>query len=230
MTPTPTLIVPPELNRSSSTVSSLMPPEESGQWLLRRMQHQIGFPSYATKSMLDFGCGVRFTQAIINLQLPIGEYAGVDCFPTMIDFLSAKVTDPRFSFHRIDAYHPLYNPTGTPLTPSSPLALPEHHFDIVCMFSVITHQYPRDAESIFSRLRRHVGPSGHLFFTCFLDDTIDSFEDRSEERNGGRCFYSSAFLQRLVVQTGWIPIARYPAEPPLIGDSFICRPAQSSPS
>lgn len=218
------LLVPQEFNRNSSTVTSLMPPEESGKWLLDRMARQLGFESLAGTSVLDFGCGVRFTQAILNGRLPIGEYAGVDCYPAMIEFLRERVVDPRFSFHLLDARHALYNPGGTPLVSSTPLPLPERHFDVACMFSVLTHQYPEDSRAILSILRRHVRPTGRLFFTCFLDDALESFEDRSAERNGGRCFYSTTFLEHLAGETGWAPSARYGAEPPLIGDAFVWRP------
>jgi SAM-dependent methyltransferase len=201
-----------------------MPPEESGQRLLDLLQERLCLAGLASTRMLDFGCGVRFTQALLNRRLPIGQYAGVDCYPEMIEFLRTSVRDPRFSFELLDAHHPLYNPGGTRLTPSTPLALPLRHFDVATMFSVLTHQYPEDSRAILSILRRHVRSTGHLFFTCFLDPDLPEFEDRSPERDGGRCFYSEEFLSRLLRATGWAPVARYPAGPPLIGDAFLCCP------
>src|SRR2546427_86247 len=124
------LVVPEEFNRNSITVTSLMTPEQSGVWLLERMRRQIGFESYAQKKLLDFGCGVRFSQAIIS-------------------------------------------------------------------------------------------SDGQLFFTCFLDQAINTFEDRSPELNGGRCFYNPDFLTELVESCGWREVGRGPAEGPLIGDSFV---------
>src|SRR5690348_8049992 len=61
--PQPGLVVPEKFNRNSYTVSSLMPAEESGAWLLERMRQQIGLETYAASTLLDFGCGVRFSQA-----------------------------------------------------------------------------------------------------------------------------------------------------------------------
>jgi len=219
------LLVPDHFNRNSSTVSSLMPPEKSGRWLLERMCRQIGSDTCADKRLLDFGCDVRFSQAIINDALPIGRYVGVDCFAAMVDFLRSHVRDERFAYYFFDAFHPLYNERGTVLSPDTPLPVPERDFDVVSMFSVITHQNPRDSECIFTILRRHVAASGHLFFTCFLDDSIASFEDRSPELNGGRCFYNPTFLTDLVERCGWRQVTQAPAEPPLIGDSFVYRPA-----
>lgn len=225
--PQPRLVVPEKFNRNSFTVSSLMPAEESGAWLLERMRQQIGLETYAASTLLDFGCGVRFSQAILNKQIPIGSYVGIDCFAEMIDFLRSAVPDPRFSYHFLDAYHPLYNLDGSPLSPETRLPLPDRAFDIISLFSVITHQYPADAESIFTFLRRYIAAQGHLFFTCFLDEGIASFEDRSPERNGGRCAYNPDFLVSLVEGCGWRVVGRAPAEAPLIGDSFVCSPGSA---
>ena len=74
-------------------------------------------------------------------------------------------------------------------------------------------------------LRRYVRADGQLFFTCFLDAAIAEFEDRSPERNGGFCVYNPEFLTRLVERCGWRLVARAPGHGPLIGDSFVGRPA-----
>ena len=74
----PRLVVPPAFNRNSPTVTSIMTPEESGRWLLERMRQQIGFSSYAKTRLLDFGCGVRFSQALVNTDFRIGLYVGID--------------------------------------------------------------------------------------------------------------------------------------------------------
>jgi SAM-dependent methyltransferase len=215
------LIVPAEFNRNSITVTSLMTPEQSGIWLLERMRRQIGFESYADKKVLDFGCGVRFTQAILNTDLPFGRYFGVDVFRPMIEFLQNNVRDSRFGYYFLDAHHPIYNSQGKSLSPESILSIDENDFDIVCMFSVITHQYPNDAKSIFSMLRPHIRSEGHLFFTCFLDETISAFEDRSPQHDGGRCFYNPALLTEIVKSCGWRQVGSAPGEGPLIGDSFV---------
>lgn len=219
------LVVPSEFSRNSPKVTSLMTPEESGVWLLEWMRLQIGFESYADKKVLDFGCGVRFTQAIINTEYPMGRYLGVDVYRPMIEFLQKNVRDGRFAYHCLDAYHRMYSPRGRALTPDTVLPIGEQDFDVVCMFSVITHQYPDDSRSIFSMLRRHVGVRGHLFFTCFLDDSISTFEDRSRQRNGGMVFYNPDFLTGLVESCGWRRVGVAPSVGPLVGPSFVYRPA-----
>jgi len=220
--PPPEFIVPQRFNRNSQKVSSLMPAQDSGAWLLERMRQRIGLKTLAASRLLDFGCGVRFTQAILNHRIPIRSYTGIDCFAEMIDFLRSTVRDPRFSYVLLDAHHPLYNPKGRPLSNETELPLPLHAFDVISLFSVITHQNPDDAAFIFSLLRRHTATQGRLLFTCFLDTGIAEFEDRSPDKNGGMCFYNPDFLTRLVEGCGWRIVQRAPGEGPLIGDSFVC--------
>jgi len=202
-----------------------MSPEQSGCWLLERMRRRLGFETYSDKRVLDFGCGVRFSQAIINTDLPFGRYVGVDVYREMIEFLQRAVRDARFHFVFLNAHHPLYNPDGISLSQDLRLPIGTKAFSVVCLFSVLTHQYPNDSRSILSILRRHVAVDGHLFFTCFLDDSIQSFEDRSPERNGGRCFYNPVYLMELVESCGWRFVDREPGEGPLIADSFVFSPA-----
>lgn len=220
----PTLTIPDRFNRNSSTVTAFMPPDQAGVWLLERMRQQIRLDTFRDRNILDFGCGVRFTQAIINSRLEIGAYHGVDNFREMIDFLRSNIRDSRFSYSYLDAHHPLYNVHGTPLSSQTNLPVPERSFDIVCMFSVITHQSPDDSHWIFQMLRRYVRENGYLFFTCFVDEEIATFEDRSVEQNGGRCFYNPGFLTQLVTDCGWEQVSYAPADAPLIGDAFVYRP------
>jgi SAM-dependent methyltransferase len=221
----PALVVPDRFNRNSGTVTSLMPPEQSGLWLLERLKERLSLTTLANTTLLDFGCGVRFSQALVNLRIPIGRYVGVDCYAEMIEFLRAEVGDRRFSYHVLDARNPYYNPGGQPLSPATALPVVERDFDVITLFSVITHQYPQDSEAIFTVLRRHVATEGRLFFTCFLDPALDGFEDRSPERNARRCFYGPDYLVSLVERCGWRVVSRAPGEAPLIGDSFLLRPS-----
>ena len=220
----PALVVPPRFNRNSATVSALMPAEQAGLWLLERMRQHLGIDGYANRRVLDFGCGVRFSQAIVNTGFAIGRYAGIDNCHELIDFLDAEVRDPRLSYHFLDARHALYNPAGAPLTEATRLPVADAAFDVACMFSVITHQYPEDSRAIFRLLRRHVDPGGRLFFTCFLDDAVATFEDRSPERNGGFCVYNPACLGELVAGAGWQLVSSAPPDGPIIAHAFVYRP------
>ena len=220
----PALVVPPRFNRNSAAVVAAMPAEQSGLWLLERMRQHLGIDGYANRRVLDYGCGVRFSQAIVNTGFAIGRYAGIDNCRELIDFLDAEVRDPRLSYHFLDACHPIYNPAGVPLSATTRLPVADAAFDVACMFSVITHQHPEDSCAIFTLLRRHIDPGGRLFFSCFLDDTVPTFEDRSPDRNGGFCVYNPAYLAELVAGAGWELVASAPPEDPLIAHACVYRP------
>jgi SAM-dependent methyltransferase len=220
----PVLVVPDRHNRNSPTVRALGPPEETGLWLLNRLRERLGLDSLAHVELLDLGCGVRFTQAILNQRIPIRRYVGVDVEPELIAFLSGAVSDRRFQFRRIDVQHPSYNPNGAPLHDDFVLPVGPRKFDLACMFSVITHQYPSDATALFRTLKRHVRDDGALFFTCFLDDEIQDFEDRSPNRDGGRCVYARARIEQLLRDAGWEHDRPDPPEGVIIGHSYVCRP------
>jgi SAM-dependent methyltransferase len=77
----------------------------SAVWLIDNMCEQLGLEDLGDSEVLDFGCGVKFTQAITNRSLPIKKYVGVDVYGEMIDFLRENVHDPRFEYFHIDAHN-----------------------------------------------------------------------------------------------------------------------------
>lgn len=44
--------------------------------------------------LLDVGCGTKFSEALLNDEVPIKKYAGVDVYAEMIDVLRQEVADP----------------------------------------------------------------------------------------------------------------------------------------
>jgi SAM-dependent methyltransferase len=217
------LIVPPSLGRNSARVTALMTPEESGQLLLELMRQRLGLASYDDVALLDFGCGVRFTQAIVNLGLRIGRYVGVDVYAEMIDWLQKNVRDSRFAYHAISFRNAAYAPGAPPITEASVLPLGDERFDVACMFSVITHQDPADAEMILRLLWRYLKPTGRLYFTAFVDDAITRFQDRTEGGRGLLCYFNPGYLRELAARSGWVVEGAWPAESPVVQGAFACR-------
>jgi SAM-dependent methyltransferase len=222
------LIVPASLGRNSSTVTALMTPEQSGQLLLELMRQRLGLVSYDHVALLDFGCGVRFTQAIVNRGLRIGRYVGVDVCTEMISWLQKHVRDRRFAYHAVSFRNAAYAPGAPPITEASELPLGDERFDVACLFSVITHQDPADAEGIFRLLWRYVKPAGRLYFTAFLDDAIAQFEDRSEGGRGLQCHFNPGYLRELAGRGGWVVEAAWPAESPVVQSAFACRRGETA--
>jgi len=137
------------------------------------MHRKLGRPDMSQSRVLDMGCGWRMTKTLLDHNIPIAEYVGVDVYAGMIEFLSENVTDPRFSFHTIDAHNEMYNPDGKPLSAVEPPDLREGSFDIICLYSVFTHLAPHDYEAMLKFLRPFVKPEGKLIFSLFVNETTE---------------------------------------------------------
>jgi SAM-dependent methyltransferase len=145
---------------------------DSAVWLIGHMCEHVGVDDLRDTEVLDFGCGVKFTQAFLNHSLPVKRYVGVDVYGEMIEFLRANVHDPRFEYHHIDAHNALYNPGGRPLADAT-MPLAGRTFDLICLFSVFTHLAPDDYQTMLRRLRPHVRANGRLFFTLYINERTD---------------------------------------------------------
>jgi SAM-dependent methyltransferase len=220
--------VPARFLRNAASVLELGPPADVGVTLLDYMCRRIGIDSLAGLDVLDLGCGTRFADSIINRAVMLRSYTGIDIDPEMVAFLQTNVSDPRLDFRLLDARNPGYNPGGTPLGPDTILPVDGRSFDVICMFSVITHQLPDDAAIIFSLLRRHVRPQGWLFFSARIDDSSGaSYREHDPGAPTALSIYSSGLLYALLAAAGWQVVSMVPANPdglPIL-DSLLCRPA-----
>ena len=193
--------------------------------LIRYMCDRIGIATLAGLDVLDLGCGVRFSQSIINRNVAIGTYTGLETEKEIVDYLRANVTDPRLCYHHVNTLNAYYNPRGQKLDARSPSPL-GRRYDVACMFSVITHQQPEEAISIFHFLRRHIRPSGHLFFSAFIHDDNVIYKERDPKNPGHRSSYSLAYMTKILADTDWS--VRTVAKPRPNGipiqSSFLCRP------
>jgi SAM-dependent methyltransferase len=166
---TPELHVPPEFRRNYA-IDDEEATIDAAVWLIAHMCEHIGVPDLGATDVLDFGCGVRFTQAFLNHRIPIKRYVGVDAYLEMIEFLRVNVADPRFEFVHVNAHNALYNPTGETMSEQTSLPIDGRQFDLLCLFSVFTHLAPHDYVSMLKLLRRFVKPTGRLFYTLFINE------------------------------------------------------------
>jgi SAM-dependent methyltransferase len=198
------------------------PPEVTGQHLMQSMYRRMGWTSFKGKRLLDFGCGVRFSRTIVNLGMEIELYVGVDVNEQAISWLKANVDDPRLRFELLDMQNPMYNSRGaeTGVDPLGSLGLAE--FDAACMFSVITHQAPRDAAKIFSMLYPCVTAGGILYFTAFTDETVDEYTERDPANPGMLSTYHPDRLLEIVENSGWIVLDVFPPSR-FAQTAFLCR-------
>lgn len=142
---------------------------ESAVWLIEHVCHHLGLDDLGSTEVLDFGCGVKLTQAFINRSLPIKRYVGVDVNAEMIQYLREHVHDQRFEHHHINAHNDLYNPHGELLSTTVQLPIEGQTFDLICLFSVFTHLAPHDFRVMLELLRRFAKPAGKLFFSLYVD-------------------------------------------------------------
>ncbi|MEM7691472.1 MAG: class I SAM-dependent methyltransferase [Pseudomonadota bacterium] len=149
-------------NQESSVASAVK--------ILNYLAHHLGLKDFSATDMLDMGCGVKFTQAFLNEELPIRKYVGVDLYPEMIDFLKKTVVDPRLSYYHANFQNEMYNPNGRPLARFQELPLAGTQFDVITLLSVFTHLEPKDYVSMLRLLRKYVKPDGRLIYSLFIDE------------------------------------------------------------
>jgi len=138
--------------------------------IIEHMSKHFGLADLGETKLLDIGCGSKFTQAILDRNLPIGQYVGIDVYAEMINFLKSNVDDPRFSFHHMNVHNEMYNQDGETLTAETRLPMGEEKFDLISLFSVFTHLSPHDYVAMLKLLRSYVKPDGRLFFTLFVNE------------------------------------------------------------
>lgn len=221
------LVVPDNLSRNEKRTQEMADPADTGAALIDYMCRRIGIQSLAGKDVLDLGCGVRFSQAIINRNLPVGTYTGIEVNRPIVDFLTTNVTDPRFAFHYANVANQFYNRKEDATDAPGASVLGDRTFDVACMFSVITHQEPGEASSTFRFLRSHVRPTGHLFFSAFIHDDPVEFQQLVPEKPGLKASYSRAYMEGILRDRGWEIVSMVdplPEDLPIM-TSFLCEPA-----
>lgn len=216
------LIVPEELNRNADIVRAAGP-ENTACEIISLVQERLSLHTLARCDVLDVGCGVRFTQAIVNRQIPIGSYTGVDTHKPLIDFLQSEVTDPRFAFAWWNVHNDQYNSLGEPMQSYGNLPV-DGKYDIIWLFSVFTHLFPHDSRKLLQILRQYAHEDTALVFTAFVVDDIEDFENRSAMPEIYAC-YGEDYLRSMIASEGW-RVERL--DPPnverYVQNLVVCRP------
>ena len=208
----------------NSPAINAYPKELTGYYHLEVMRRRLGWASYAGKVMLDFGCGVRFTRTIHNLDLSIGLYIGVDVNRPVIDWFKANVSDPRFRFEHLNTPNTFYNAQAPALSAEALAALGLPECDLISMFSVITHQNPGEAALTLAQTRRVIKREGRLYFTAFIDEAQSGFTEKDPAQPGLMATYEPELPLRIVREAGWRPLSAFPRSE-LLQAAFVCVPA-----
>jgi SAM-dependent methyltransferase len=169
------ITVPESLHRNHPNVLA-HGVERTGEILLNYMTQRLGRTDLAGLDLLDVGCGVRFTQTLINRSYAFNSYTGVDVKPSLIRWLKKNIEsrDTRFHFVHWNVQNPLYKKHAPPMTAYQ--ALPVNgSYDLIIGFSLFTHLPPQDTALMLRFMRKASRSDGRLFFTAFCDEAIHDF-------------------------------------------------------
>jgi SAM-dependent methyltransferase len=202
--------------------------ERSALALLSVLARELGRKDLGGVHVLDIGCGVKFTQALVNHGLPIGSYTGIDVSAAVIEFLRSTVDDDRFAFHHVDFHNARYNPSGVKMTPDTVLPIERAAFDLICGLSLVTHLAPDDTESILAITARYAYQHTRLAITAFLDvhtegghglvdqysqalgcdvSTSEPYRDYVADDVMRVALYSEPYMRELIARSPWELVA-----------------------
>jgi SAM-dependent methyltransferase len=165
-----------EPSKNSKNVRKLGKPAETGKMVLDYVCSKLDIESFADKSVLDIGCGFRMVRTILENDMEVGHYTGVELDADLIKYLQNEINDPRFDFLYANQKNNYYNPQGGDDFASLNRSL-TREYDIITMFSVITHQDPDEARKTFDFARNSIASNGWLVFTaCIQGEGHAAFE------------------------------------------------------
>jgi SAM-dependent methyltransferase len=179
---------------------------DTGEYLINTAMKAAGLNSLKDSRILDLGCGTRFSSVLINRNIPVHYYMGIDVFHPVVRWLRKHVErhDERFAYKRWDVVNALYNEDGKSFSETSKLPLKHgDHYDLIWMFSVITHQYPEETLALFKILREHCSDDGSMFFTAFIHEHTEKFLDAVPERPLMEASFNDNYMRELLKEAGW---------------------------
>lgn len=179
---------------------------------------------WSTLNILDYGCGVKFTQTIIQYEIDIQAYVGMDVFIEMIQYLNDKVDWPGLQFHPVPFKNEKYNPNGVKLTANAELPGTIKAYDLITLQSVFTHFNPPDFLALLQVLRRYAASDARLFFTCFIDNNMEhDFLDLIPDHPLLKAYYKEHYVRAMLEETGWKPLLLNPPSFKM-QHQFVCEP------
>jgi len=204
------LVVPDTLQRNAPDIKE-EGYDASGERIMNQVLKRTGLQDYSGTDILDVGCGVRFVSTIINREIDVKSYTGVEVHKPIIDFLTSEVDDDRFTFAHWDVQNDLYNVDGVLISSCKQLPV-DDMYDQVWLMSVFTHTKPKDTAAMLSLFKQHVRENAKLVFTCFVDPDLDPGTFGTPEGTLLWANYSESLLEGLIEDAGWVIHTWYPGE------------------
>ncbi|HEX2032411.1 MAG TPA: class I SAM-dependent methyltransferase [Actinomycetota bacterium] len=123
--------------------------------------------------ILDVGCGPgRLALALRDYFGEAGRYEGFDVQADAVDWATREIGrgDPRFRFTHVDVRNRAYHARGRVHARAFRFPYPDRRFDLVVMFSVLTHLLPDGLHRYLAESHRVLVPGGRCVATFYLMD------------------------------------------------------------
>jgi 2-polyprenyl-3-methyl-5-hydroxy-6-metoxy-1,4-benzoquinol methylase len=199
--------------------------ENTGEFIINQIISRTNKKDLSESDVLDIGCGARFSATFINKNIPVQSYYGLDLDKNLIEYLKNNINDSRFNYDWVNYQNDMYNKNGEDLSKTKSLPVKNKKFDLILMFSVVTHQNPTGAENLFRLSKKHVEKNGYLIFSAFIDNDIEYFLDKHKEKPLLEAYYNTKTLEELLKKTGWEIKNIYPPDAQKITQHFfVCSP------
>ena len=192
---------------------------------LNRIAVLTGYSDWSNLHVLDYGCGVKFSQALLQYCVKVGSYTGLDVYTKMIEFLQGAILKDNFHYYSVPFRNEMYNRNGQNLTEHSSLPGLIRSFDLITLQSVFTHFCPSDFLSLLHVLRRYSSDKCRLFFTCFINDQMEEdFFDSDPQKPLLIAQYKESFIRTMLRQSNWDVISVNPPGHQMV-HQFVCSPS-----
>ena len=132
------------------------------------------------------------------------------------------ISKPNFYFYHVSFKNEMYNKNGIQMTKESELPGTIRAYDLFTLQSVFTHFNPPDFLALLHVLRRYAAGDARLFFTCFIDNTMEhDFLDLVPGKPLFNAVYRERYIREMLEESNWKPIS---LEPPGfdMAYQFVC--------
>ena len=188
--------------------------EKTGLRLLELISDELSIEDWKSIKLLDIGCGVRFTQTLLNTGMNIGGYCGIDIKEDIIEALQSEVTAEEYEFYYWHVYNNLYNKTGQKLSEIKLLPADVSAYNVASLISVFTHLNGPDSNDMLRILRTSMNTGSKMLFSIFIDDEIDGDYVEVFPQNPSRTVkHRYAAFEKMIIDNGWKVESYSPARP-----------------
>ena len=122
------------------------------------------------RHIVEIGCGVGRDAIPLTHRLgPRDCYLGIDIIRPSIDWARAEITSrhPAFRFIHFDVSDQQHNPGGSSGTGDHRIPVPDGSQDLIFLYSVFTHMFPRDLAHYLGEFTRILRPGGRVLASMF---------------------------------------------------------------